>query len=582
MRRFILVSLSLMLSACGRGKGLESRITLKFESGRFESLSASTNIAFTGTTNWGRNAAQAMDEVECLAVAISGKTGDQNACALSNGGSIKFEHAAGFVKKTETLSLSVPSGGVRAIRLVGTSAMPDGSCPSLSAIDRASLAQPRILAEVTRELVSGDMTVDMTARFTGEKILACAGPATNAVVGACDKVKDGVPSGETLATDYVRVHMASGMSATQLQSRQSLFLQSLDYRWVPLNSYQFTLKAGVSQATAVAALCADPAVQFVTAVSLEESPVSYTTAAFDNSATTASAPIVAVVDSGIYETHNVFVESGALWTNSGDNDDNGIDDDGNGFIDDNMGWNFANHSADLADSDDHGTAVAGVVLKQLVDITVDPVPTSPIRIMPLKVPFNVQLQDAAVASAILYATQNGAKVILMAFGNERHPELTRRALIYASNRGALLVAAAGNSHADNDVTPMYPASFAIPNMISVGAVDDYNLKPVFTNFGKKSVHMGAKGVSVFSTVTGDTYMSQSGTSFAAAAVAGVGAQLLLSAPQASGYQLKQMLLNSALPMAALTPYFITGGYLNGSTANSAASSFNQAYSQPQQ
>jgi subtilisin family serine protease len=72
--------------------------------------------------------------------------------------------------------------------------------------------------------------------------------------------------------------------------------------------------------------------------------------------------------------------------------------------------------------------------------------------------------------------------------------------------GVLFVASAGNGDLvtrignNNDLTPHYPSSYNLPNIISVAATDQNDRLASFSNFGPNSVHVGAPGVYILSTV----------------------------------------------------------------------------------
>jgi len=85
-------------------------------------------------------------------------------------------------------------------------------------------------------------------------------------------------------------------------------------------------------------------------------------------------------------------------------------------------------------------------------------------------------------------------------------EITR-----ANQNDMLFVAAAGNSSSNNDLTPTYPAAYAVPNVVAVAATDNQDGLASFSNYGPTTVHLGAPGVKVLSTVPGGAYDSFSGT-----------------------------------------------------------------------
>lgn len=133
-----------------------------------------------------------------------------------------------------------------------------------------------------------------------------------------------------------------------------------------------------------------------------------------------------------------------------------------------------------------------------------------------------------LADCLVWASDNGAKVINMSLGGSSDSQLLSDAINYAWNKGVVLVAAAGNSGSS---TPSYPAYYS--QVLSVAATDQNDAKASFSNFGSW-VDVAAPGVSIYSTLptvqnafkqTGYGYAS--GTSMATPFVAGL-AGLLFS------------------------------------------------------
>jgi subtilisin family serine protease/uncharacterized membrane protein len=131
----------------------------------------------------------------------------------------------------------------------------------------------------------------------------------------------------------------------------------------------------------------------------------------------------------------------------------------------------------------------------------------------------------------------------------------------ANSNDMLFVAAAGNSGLPNDIFPTYPASYTAPNMVAVAATTNTDARAFFSNYGAQSVHLGAPGDNIISTIRGDTYSFASGTSMAAPHVSGAAA-LVLSVCTLDTDQLKQTLLDSVDLVTSLASKTTTGGRLN--------------------
>ena len=131
----------------------------------------------------------------------------------------------------------------------------------------------------------------------------------------------------------------------------------------------------------------------------------------------------------------------------------------------------------------------------------------------------------------------------------------------ANDNDMLFVAAAGNSGISNDFIPSYPASYASPNVVSVLATTSLDARASFSNYGVKSVHLGAPGAVVLSTIRNGAYAYASGTSMATPHVSGAGA-LVLAHCGLNTQDLKDTLVASVDSVAALATFTISGGRLN--------------------
>ncbi|MEY4617734.1 MAG: hypothetical protein RJB66_2694 [Pseudomonadota bacterium] len=274
-------------------------------------------------------------------------------------------------------------------------------------------------------------------------------------------------------------------------------------------------------------------------------PVAVNEAWLEITPVTATKPVVAILDTGIDDTHYVFTQSGGLWTNSDEIAGNGVDDDNNGYIDDINGWNFYAGRSRPWDDDGHGTHVSGIVLGLSLDIFKNPLLEAKIQVMALKfLGADGSGDTASAVRAVDYAVANGAKVINASWGGSSYSRALHEAMSRAYSSGILIVTAAGNSGSNNDQMPIYPASFEIPGLIAVAASNSQDSLTSFSNFGANSVHVAAPGLSIGSTYPRNTFGYASGTSMASPFVAGMAAMMLRESNQLSGFQLKDLILQS--------------------------------------
>lgn len=217
-------------------------------------------------------------------------------------------------------------------------------------------------------------------------------------------------------------------------------------------------------------------------------------------------------------------------------------------------------------SESHGTHVAGIIAAERNNGKGANGVANNVEIMSIRAVPNGDEYDKDVALAIRYAVDNGAKVINGSFGKSfsPHSEWVRDAIKYASDNDVVFVHAAGNSSENIDIAPNFPddnVNFVevSDTYIRVGSLaPKYGSKIVsgFSNYGKKNVDVFAPGSEIYSTTPENEYEPNSGTSMASPAVAGVAALIRSYYPKLTAAQVKQVILESGLP---LTTKVVVGG-----------------------
>ncbi len=275
----------------------------------------------------------------------------------------------------------------------------------------------------------------------------------------------------------------------------------------------------------------------------------------------ASTVIVGVVDSGIDYNHPDLAAN--MWTNPGEIPNNGIDDDNNGYIDDVHGINAITNGGNPMDDNNHGTHVAG---------TIGAVGNNGIGVT--GVAWNVKLMGLKFLSAdgsgsasdaiecINYSLTKGVHILNNSWGGGGFSQSLFNAINSAKEQGVIFVAAASNEGSDNDQAVSYPSGFNLPNVVAVAATDRHDLLATYSNYGYRTVHLGAPGSSILSTTPNNNYATFSGTSMATPHVSGALALLKAYFPALSSDDLIRKLLLATDPLPALEPTTFSGGRLN--------------------
>jgi len=221
----------------------------------------------------------------------------------------------------------------------------------------------------------------------------------------------------------------------------------------------------------------------------------------------------------------------------------------------------------------HGTHVAGIAAAGNPAIRVLTARlTFDHRMIP-DVPTREQAEkDAAAARAVVaYFKQQGVRVVNMSWGGsprgieaafeangaggtpeERRQtareyfELARTALTEAMRDAPeiLFIAAAGNSDNDAAFEEFIPSGIDLPNVLTVGAVDQAGEETSFTSFGA-NVDVHANGFEVESYLPGGERMKYSGTSMAAPNVANLAGKLLALDPSLDVATLTALIMDGA-------------------------------------
>ena len=297
--------------------------------------------------------------------------------------------------------------------------------------------------------------------------------------------------------------------------------------------------------------------------------------------------VIAIVDSGVEWTHPDLAAN--IWINPGENGldaqgqnkrTNSIDDDGNGYVDDWHGWDLVganyesfipgttkgdNNPAPTGANNDHGTHVAGIAAA----VTRNSIGVASLafncRILPVKCTADNDARGNGTAyilagyTGIAYAATMGAAVINCSWGGEGGSQVEQDVINFATQRGSLVVAAAGNNQSENFFSP---GSYS--NVLSVAATDQGDKRAWFSNYGDH-VDVCSPGVSILSTIYPKTYALLDGTSMASPLVASLAALVRWIFPTYSNLQASEQIRVTCDDISAVNPLY--GGRLGRGRIN---------------
>ena len=247
-----------------------------------------------------------------------------------------------------------------------------------------------------------------------------------------------------------------------------------------------------------------------------------------------------------------------------------------------IGFNVTGEpGASWADSLGHGTTVAGVMAARTNDgphldslgvagvCGGDGGPNAGCRLIVMKISpgRSPYASSFDIARAIVSATDLGARAINVSFVGSQPSRIEREALLYAIERGCLVVAAAGNNAARDPRAPQYPAAYAADGLcLQVGATDAWDRRAPWSSFGP-GLDLVAPGLDIWTTwltypnalgYEAPGYSVTSGTSLAAPFATGAAGLVVALRPELTADDVRHVLRDAARDVGARGPDAETG------------------------
>ncbi|MDR2855370.1 MAG: S8 family serine peptidase [Methanomicrobiales archaeon] len=171
----------------------------------------------------------------------------------------------------------------------------------------------------------------------------------------------------------------------------------------------------------------------------------------------------------------------------------------------------------IIDTNGHGTHLAGIIAATTNNF-MGMSGIAPVLILSETVyKEGVGIRASYSAMGIYHAAQAGAEVIVLGYGGKKYSDIEAQAISYAKKQGSLIIASAGN---DQSNASHYPSDLS--DVICVGSISQTKSTSIFSNYGI-FIELVAPGQNIYGPEPGLKYSKKTGTSQAAAGVAGVAA-----------------------------------------------------------
>jgi subtilisin family serine protease len=208
------------------------------------------------------------------------------------------------------------------------------------------------------------------------------------------------------------------------------------------------------------------------------------------------------------------------------------------------GWDFIVGDSAPRDTAGHGTHLASALVAKGNNGTGIAGYCWQCRLMPVRISADGKASGASIARGIRWAVDHGARLVVIGLNSGDDDPDEHEAVRYATSKGALVVASAGNT---GRAEPRFPAAF--PEVLAVAATNDSDVLYFWSTRGDW-VQLAAPGCHmIIDPAVGPGTLC--GTSFTPAAVAGVAALLWSLKPSLTAGEIRDALVRTAKPVTGI-------------------------------